>query len=251
VANIGETQNALSWAAAALGLVAMVIGLRQLLPGGTFTFAAGVPSAVAFRGVLAGAFFGMEALVPLTLTIEHHYSATMSGLPLTLTAVSWAAASQLQGHWRQPNRPLLVAIGLALTALAGAGMALVASGVLGGWAAFVAWPVAGFGAGFALTSASVVMLEFTTDADRGSDSSSLQLADSSASALCTAFAGALVAAAAHGRISYHVGLASVFAVLAVLAALAIGFAPRLRAPAGADARGSARSRAAVPTVVAP
>ncbi|MCW2523857.1 MAG: transporter [Frankiales bacterium] len=255
VANIGEDQNALSWIAAAAGLVAMVIGLRQLLPTGTFTFAAGVPSAVAFRGVLAGTFFGMESIVPLTLTVEHHYSATMSGLPLTLTAVSWAAASQLQGHWRNPNRPLLVAIGLALTGVAGGGMALVASGALGGWAAFIAWPAAGFGAGFALTSASVVMLEFTTDADRGSDSSSLQLADSSASALCSAFAGAFVAAAAHGRISYHAGLAAVFVVLAVLGLLAIAFAPRLRAPAGAGAEATsaalARAGSSVPTVVAP
>jgi hypothetical protein len=256
VANIGEDQNALSWAGAIAGLAAMVVGLRQLLPSGTFTFAPGVPSAVAFRGVLAGTFFGMESIVPLTLTVEHHYSATMSGLPLTLTAVSWAAASQLQGHWRNPSRPLLVAVGLALIGLSGGGMALVAGGALGGWAAFVAWPLAGFGAGFALTSASVVMLEYTTDADRGSNSSSLQLADSSASALCSAFAGAFVAAAAHGRLSYQTGLSAVFLALAVLGSLSIVFAPRLRAPspavAGPGSAGSAtRPASSVARVVAP
>jgi MFS family permease len=252
VANVGEHPDWLSAIAAVGGLVAMIFGLRRLLPAGTFAFAPGVPSAVAFRGVLAGAFFGMESIVPLTLTVEHHYSATLSGLPLTLTALSWAAASQLQGHLRKPNRPRLVTIGLLLIAVSGAGMAVVASGAVGGWLAFLAWPAAGFGAGFALTSASVVMLEHTTDANRGSDSSSLQLADSSASALCAAFAGALVAAAANGRISYQSGLSAAFAVLAALGLVAVAFVGRLRAPAiGSEERAQMRAGSAVPTVVAP
>jgi len=81
VAEAGAHQNSLSLAAAALGLVAMLYGLYRLLPAGTGTFRAGVPAAVAFRGVLAGVFVGMEVLVPLSLTVQWHFKPTMAGLP--------------------------------------------------------------------------------------------------------------------------------------------------------------------------
>jgi MFS family permease len=247
VANVGESQSPLNIALAVVGAAAMVLGMRRLLPKGTVSFAAGVPAAVAFRGVLAGVFFGMESIVPLTLTVQHHYSPTLSGMPLMLTAISWAAGSQFQGRVRNPNRVVLVGAGLALIAVSGLGMALVAAGVAPGWGAFIAWPIAGLGAGFALTSSSVVLLEYTNDADRGSDSSSLQLADSSASALCTAFSGALVAAAAHGRIGYGAGLSTVYLVMAAFGAVAIVRAPRLRAPdrVGAGRPSAATSASAV------
>jgi MFS family permease len=245
VANLGEHQNIASILLALAGVAAMGFGLWHLLPAGTIVFAAGVPAAVAYRGVLAGTFFGMEAVVPLTLAVQHGFSPTMSGMPLMLTAVTWALGSQIQGRLRHPNRPLLVATGLVLTAVAGVGMALVATDVLPGWAAFVAWPIAGLGAGFALTSASVAMLEFTNDADRGSDSAGLQLADSSASALCTAFTGAMVAAAAHGRISYATGLATVFLVMGALGVLAIMRTGRLRLPRSATLPATAAGTAAV------
>jgi MFS family permease len=228
VANVGEHQSAANVAIALVGAVGMVVGLRRLLPTGTVTFRAGVPAAVAFRGVLAGIFFGMESIVPLTLTVQHHYSPTLSGMPLMLTAVSWAIGSNIQSRLKHANRPALVAIGLGLMGVAGVGMALVGSRAVPGWGAFVAWPIAGLGAGFALTSASVVLLEFTNDADRGSDSAALQLSDSSMSALCTALSGAFIAAAAHGRISYGVGFAIVYLAMAAFGVLAIARAPRLR-----------------------
>jgi MFS family permease len=230
VAGVGERQNALSILFAVLGVVLLVLGMRRLLPPGTVTFRPGVPAAVAFRGVLAGTFFGMESVVPLTLSVRHAYSPTMSGLPLMLSALTWAVGSQIQGRAPRVNRALMVRTGLALMAAAGLGMALVALGPLPGWAAFAAWPLAGLGAGVAMTSTSVVLLEYTTEADRGSDSAALQLADSSAAALCTAFGGALVAAAAHGRIGYGSGLTVVFLVMAALGSLAILRAGRLRAP---------------------
>jgi MFS family permease len=231
VANVGEHQSAANIAIALVGVVGMVVGLRRLLPKGTVTFRAGVPAAVAFRGVLAGIFFGMEAIVPLTLTVQHHYSPTLSGMPLMLTAVSWAIGSNIQGRLKHANWPLLVATGLCLMGVAGVGMALVGSRAVPGWGAFIAWPIAGLGAGFGLTSASVALLEFTNDADRGSDSAALQLSDSLMSALCTSLSGAFVAAAAHGRISYGVGFATVYLAMAAVGVVAIARAARLRGAA--------------------
>jgi MFS family permease len=145
-----------------------------------------------------------------------------------------------------------VATGLVLTGVAGVGMALVALGTVPGWAAFIAWPIAGLGAGFALTSASVSLLEFTNDADRGSDSAALQLADSSASALSTAFGGALVATAAHGSVSYSTGLSTVFLVMGGLGVLTIGRVGRLRPAPRRGAAGPGQLATSVsPSLAAP
>ena len=228
VADLGENQSVLGIGGAVLGLVAMVVGLRRLMPAGTARFRSGVPAAIAFRGVLAGVFVGMETIVPLTLTVQLHYSPTVAGLPLMLSAVSWAVASTIQGRQENPDRALLTGLGLVLMAVGGVGMALVALLTVPGWVAFAVWPFAGLGAGFAITSVSVVMLEHTTDADRGSDSASLQLADSTVSAMTAAFAGALVASAVHGHISYGSGLAVVFCTMAAVALLAVGRSRRLR-----------------------
>ena len=193
-------------------------------------------------------FVGMEVIVPLTLSVQLHYSPTMAGTPLMLSALSWATASAIQGRLRQPNRAALVALGLVLMAVGGVGMALVALRTVPGAVAFAVWPFAGFGAGFAITSASVVMLECTTDADRGSDSAALQLADSSVSAISAAFAGALIALAVHGRISYGTGFAVVYLSMAALGVLAVSRASRLRTPAarrgGRELASAAASRRA-------
>jgi len=68
---------------AAAGVAALVLGLRPLLPRGTVRARSGLPAVVGARGVLAGAFFGMDALLPLSLTELHGYSPTAAGIPLT------------------------------------------------------------------------------------------------------------------------------------------------------------------------
>jgi MFS family permease len=228
VASISEGLRATSIALAVCGAVAMFFGLRHLLPAGTTTFRPGVPAAVAYRGVLAGAFFGMESIVPLTLSVQYHFSPTAAGIPLMVSAITWAAGSQIQSRLDPRTRPAIVAAGLVLIAVAGTGMALVATHEVPSWAALFAWSLSGVGAGLALTSASVALLDFTNDRDRGSDSASLQIADSSAGALAAAFAGGLVAAASHGRLSYGVGLAIAFGVLAAIACCATGRVGALR-----------------------
>jgi MFS family permease len=241
VAQAAQHQNVLSVVGASLGLAAMLYGLYRLLPAGTGGFRAGVPATVAFRGVLAGVFVGMEVLVPLTLTVQWHFQPTLAGLPLMLTAIAWAAASQIQGRSPRIGKGSFVRLGLLLMALAGVGMALVALRTVPGWAAFVFWPVAGAGAGFGITTVSVALMEYTTDADRGSDASSLQLADSSGAAVTAAFSGALVSLAAQGRISYGGGFAVVFLTLATLAVVATVRAGRLRPAGGRPAIGGRAS----------
>jgi len=216
------------------GLVLLVAGLRPLLPTGTFRLRPGVAAPVALRGLLAGTFFGVESLIPLSLSVQHGYGATAAGLPLAVSGFTWSAGSWWQGRVddaAQPGRRVvLVRAGFVLNAAAAAIMALAAVPALPGWLAYPSWLLAGLGAGLTMSSVSVLLLKYTTDADRGADSAALQLSDATASALTTGLAGVLIAAAARGTIGYttaFVGLDLTLCGLGLVGAIAGG---RARAP---------------------
>lgn len=222
--------------AGAAGLVALIWGLRKLLPAGTVRARPGVPSTVALRGLLAGAFFGTEAMVPLSLTVQHGFSATEAGIPLACSGLTWALGAWWQGRAVAGDdtrlRVRLARVGYALIAVAAAGIATASAIPGAGLLAYPAWSLAGLGAGLAMSTLSVLLLRYTTDADRGADSASLQLADVTSSAITTGIGGALVAAAAAGSIGYtgaFVTLDLAMAAVALAGALAAG---RLGAPWG-------------------
>ena len=121
--------------------------MRVLMPRGTFTARPGLPATVLVRGVFAGAFFGVEAFVPLTLTAVHGFSPAMSGLPLTVGAIGWAAASHWQGRYPDLDRATLIRVGLLAQAAALAAMALVGADWGLAWLVLPFWLVAGRGHG--------------------------------------------------------------------------------------------------------
>ncbi len=61
----GQRLDLLAVVLAAAGAGALVLGLRTLLPEGTVRARRGLPTVIGARGLLAGAFFGMDALLPL------------------------------------------------------------------------------------------------------------------------------------------------------------------------------------------
>jgi MFS family permease len=200
----GQHPSLRSGVIGAVGVVVLAVGLRPLLPKGTFRVRPGVAAPVALRGLLAGTFFGVESLIPLSLSVQHGYGATAAGLPLAVSGFSWAAGSWWQGRVDDAAHPhrriVLIRAGFVLNAVAAGGMALAALPSMPGWLAYPAWVLAGLGAGFTMSSVSVLLLKYTTDADRGSDSAALQISDATASAITTGLAGVAVAAAARGAI---------------------------------------------------
>ena len=163
---------------------------------------------IALRGLLAGAFFGVDATIPLSLSVQHGYGATAAGLPLAASGISWAAGVVVAGPGRrQPAvrsvRVRLIRAGFVLRRRrrrrAWRSRCCRRSA---GWLAYPAWLAAGLGAGLTMSSVSVLLLKFTTDADRGADSAALQLSDATANALTTGLAGVLVAAAARGALGF-------------------------------------------------
>jgi MFS family permease len=208
-----------------------VLGLRPLLPPGTALARRGLPTVVASRGLLAGAFFAGDALVPLTLTQLHGFHPTAAGIPLTAGALGWALASQLQGRRPGASRVRLLRAGFLLVAAGLAGTALVALPG-GGWAAYPGWAVAGLGMGLGMPSVGVLLLEQSPEHRRGADSAALQIADVTGSALCIGLAGVLVAAATAGALPLAVAVPVAYGGAALLTLLGAALAGRA-APARA------------------
>jgi MFS family permease len=230
----GQHPSLRSAVLAALGVAVLAVGLRPLLPSGTFGVRPGVSAPVALRGLLAGTFFGIESLIPLSLSVQHGYGATAAGLPLAVSGFSWSAGSWWQGRVddvARPNRRVqLIRAGFVLNVVAAVGMAAAATPSLPGWLAYPAWVLAGLGAGLTMSSVSVLLLKYTTDADRGADSAALQLSDATASALTTGLAGVLVAAAARGAIGDTTAFVTLDVAMGGVALAGVIFAGRAARP---------------------
>ena len=242
----GQRLDLLSLPLAAVGLAALLAGLRPLLPPRTVRAGRGLPAVIASRGLLAGAFFGMDVLLPLTLSSVHGYTPTAAGLPLTAGALGWAAASALQGRRPDLPRERLLRIGFGLLAVGLAGTALAALPALGGWPAYPFWTVAGLGMGLGMPSVGVLLLEQSPEHRRGADSASLQISDVTSSALCVGLAGVLVAAATAGLLSMPVAVLVSVACFTALALVGVGVAGRAAAPVAAAAEPADATTLATP-----
>lgn len=235
--------DAAAVALAVAGAVALALGLRRLLPRGTARARTGIPAVVACRGLAAGAFFGMDALLPFVITEQHGWSAATAGLPLTAGAVGWVVAAQLQGRRVDVPRQRVLRAGFVLLALGLATTAAVAVPGLGGWPAYLSWFVAGVGMGLAMPSVGVLLLDLSPEAERGANSAALQISDVTGSALCIGLSGVLVAGAADGGGALWPAVLAAVAVLSVPALLGVRVAGRT-VPPGQEAPAAATTLAA-------
>ncbi|MEV6908205.1 MFS transporter [Amycolatopsis sp. NPDC051071] len=181
------------------GLVALAYALRKLLPAGTLTSRPGLPTVIASRALIAGAYAGMEAYLPLTMSEVHGYSPAFAGLPLTVTALGWSAGSMLQGRFLDWSREASLRAGFALVATSLAIFAVVPLPSFPGWMAFVASAIGGAGMGIAMPAISVLLLRYSPEAERGFNTSAMQLDDWVGSALTIGLGGVLLASLASAK----------------------------------------------------
>ncbi|MFG1907289.1 MFS transporter [Kribbella sp. NPDC048928] len=178
-----------------VGLAGVVAFGPRLLPRGTFAFGRGLPSVVALRGLVAAAGFGAEVFLPLMLTRERGLSPALAGLVLTVSALSWSAASWYRGR---PNQPfsntvflqagmIAIVLGIATATLTLNPHVPVLVGILG-------WSLTGLGMGTVFPTLSVLVLEYSPRAEQGANSSAAQLSDSLFTATVLAIGGSLFAA---------------------------------------------------------
>ena len=164
----------------------------RLVPVGTIRVAAGLPAAVAVRGLLTFAFFGTDAFIPLAVTDGRGQDTWVAGLALTVGTVMWTIAAWVQQHRVHTDGPRrLVTIGLGVT-MAGicAGQLLVHGAPIP--LGIACWGLAGFGVGLAYAPLSVTVLGLATPGSEGRATSSLQLSDTLGVALGTGATGAIV-----------------------------------------------------------
>jgi hypothetical protein len=95
-----------------VGVAAVVVSGPHLLPAGTLFARPGLP---AVSAVHVGRLRRAEAFLPLLLSRAR--SPTVSGLALTVAAVTWSAGSWFEGRDRAPSRTALLRAVTALVAL--------------------------------------------------------------------------------------------------------------------------------------
>lgn len=180
----------------AVSAVLLFVSVVRLLPVGTVRGARGLPAVVAVRGLVGVAFGGVGAFLPLLLTLLHGFRPSAAGISLTVTGVTWAVGSWLQGHFSGPTRAQLLRGGLACLAV-GLGVAtLLAVPSLPPWWGLAGWALAGVGMGISSSTLAVMVLDLSRDDEQGRNNGAAQTAAAGAMAVGLAFGGALVAGAA-------------------------------------------------------
>lgn len=221
---------------AAVGVAVLIPSVPKLLPPGTLRLARGLPTVVAMRGILAGAFFGAEAFLPLMLVSERGLSSTLAGLSLTGGALGWATGSWYQGRPGMITpRHVLVRVGAFLVAAAIAALSLVLLPAVPVAVATLAWTVGAIGMGMAMSSVSVLLFEFSPVEDHGTNSAAMQISDAMFSIVFVGLAGTIFGSA-HGPQAEGAAVpvwiyAVILAVMTSLALFGAWAAGRIRRPA--------------------
>ena len=173
----------LATAAVGVGLSLLVASARQMFPAGTLRLRRGLPSVVAFRGVMAGGFFSTQAYVPLMMVEHRGLSPTIAGLSVAGTALGWSAGAIFQGRpaLRMARSALVVrgAVVVTVGVLITASAAVVTSAVtVPAWFAGVGLLIGGVGMGLSMASNAVLLFDYSPVADRGANSAAIQMSDS-------------------------------------------------------------------------
>jgi MFS family permease len=202
---------------------------RRLLPPGTLRAARGLPAVIGLRGLVASAFFGAEAFLPLAFSRQHGLSPVWSGLAISVGAVGWFSGSWYQGHLAKISRQALLNRGTALMAIGTiiAGLATFAATPVP--VAVLGWLTTGLGIGMVYGTVSALALSMSAPHEQGTNASALQLCESLAVAATLAIGGSLFAALLN--FSQTMAFGANFAITVVLAWLATIVARRTNAPA--------------------
>jgi len=221
--------------------------LRHLLPTGTLLLRRGRPAVVGVVFVIAFAFFGTEAFVPLTVVDVRGGSVTLGGLALSAAAVTWTIGSWVQARAAAAGirRALvtsgagLITIGIGITAL----MLIPQMPVL---VVAIGWAVAGLGMGLAYSMLALMVLETAAPGEEGYSSSALQLMFTLGTAFGAGVGGAIVAVADAGTIPLVSAIGLIDGLMVAMAIVAVAVSMRVprrpsdrpgvvRAPHGAPA----------------
>jgi MFS family permease len=188
----GRLDRPAAYVATAAAFLVVVVSARPLLPPGTLRSARGLPSVVGLRGVISGAFFATEIYVPYLLQEHYDLAVWLSGAALTIGALGWASASQVQARLgaRLTNAAALRTGAFLL--VAGVGLVLASAVLeLTPWLVGVAWVVAGSGMGLMYPRIGIAVLAASTEDEQGANTAAMSIADAAAGATAISLSGLL------------------------------------------------------------
>ena len=233
-------ERPLGVAVVAGGVVLVAVGARLTLPRGTARLAPGVPAVIGLRLLVAAAFTGVGAVIPLMLVTTRGATTAVAGVSLSVTGTLWAAgswASSTEPAQRRLSATARVRLGALLIALGAAGPVLIALDVVGLVAGMVGWAAAAAGMGILSPTLSTELLRLAPEAEQGRASAAQGLAISTGVALQTGVVGGVVAWLGPG--AGGAAFAALMAGGAATALVAAAGAGRLT-PRGPAARGHVR-----------
>jgi MFS family permease len=226
--------------ALAAGLALALPAFHALMPSGTLRAARGLPSGIVVRGLLAIAFLGCDAFLPLALTELRGFSVAQAGLVISAASLSWSLGSFLQARLdrldsgRGRPRRLLAGLAVLLTGIAATAVGVIGDGVPVALA-IAGWAVAGLGIGIGYPSIGAIVLSEAPGGEEGSVSAALQLIETIGVAVFAGLGGAVIAVGIDEGWDTVTALAIVFVggAAAAVAGLAVG---RRVAPVSAGER---------------
>jgi MFS family permease len=173
--------------------IALAVALPPLMPACFSRIQRGLPAVIVVRGLLAGAFVGAEAFVPLMLVEEKKIALVLAGTALTVGSSGWAVGAWLQSRsWLRVRRDQLIGIGcLSVTiGIGAAGLAALLPAL--SYAVVVAgWIFSGLGMGLATSSTAVAAIALSHPDQQGRNASSLNLSDALGSAIFVGVSGTM------------------------------------------------------------
>lgn len=216
------------------GLAITTYMMIWLMPTGFLRLSHGVPSVVAIRGILAGAYFAAEAYLPLALQSQRGLSVGVSGLVLAIPTVTWFLGSWFQGKKQtliSRHGILVLGCTLVLASLVALPLAVFmpssALGVL--VASCTVWALGAAGMGMAFPSLGVLLLELSPDHEHPKHSASIQMADSFGVITVTALAGGILSYSEAQHTTSNSTFVVIWVLCAVVALVAAISSPRVRA----------------------
>ena len=217
----GQRLDLLGLAIAIGALVALAVALPPLMPACFSRIQRGLPAVIVVRGLLAGAFVGGEAFIPLMLVEEKKVALVLAGAALTVGSSGWAVGSWLQSRpWLPIRRDRLIALGcLSVTVgLCSAGFAALLSTASYG-VVVAGWVFSGLGMGLATSSTAVAVMALSHSDQQGRNASSLNLSDALGSAIFVGVSGS-VFAVLHARVDQTLAFGAPLLVMAAISLLA-------------------------------
>lgn len=231
LAGISAEQPIVAVGLVLMGAAVAIPAYLHLVPDGTVRARAGMPAAVAARGTLTFAFFGVDAYVPLAIADVRHLGTLWITLSLTSTTFAWTAAAWVQErlvHRVGARRLVVVGHAIVLVSISLTGLYLVEAVPFG--LGFLGWTLGGFGIGLGYAPISVTVLREAAPGREGAATSSLQLTEQLGVALGIGLGGAAVAVGARLGWTPAPGIAIGWAIGAVVATVGMLISRRLPGP---------------------